>query len=110
MGAFQGGGYHNEHQVGQLLEGLVLPKRLDQGGEVLLGVGARHGQDDRLPRVLQELEDALQPRMSHSDRVSHYVSNQKAYIDCSAGSLLRSFFGSEIALRCTGADTFVRLI
>jgi hypothetical protein len=52
--------YHDDHKIGQLLQGLVLPKGLDQGGEVLLGVWARHGQDHWLPRVLQELEDALQ--------------------------------------------------
>ena len=53
---------HDEHQVGQPPQGLVLPKGLHQGGDVLLGVRPAHGQDGRLVGVPQELADFLQPQ------------------------------------------------
>lgn len=50
---------HDEDQVGQAPQGLVLPKGLHQGGDVLLGVWPAHGQDGRLVRIPQELADLL---------------------------------------------------
>ena len=55
---------HDEHQVSQPSESLVLPKGLHQGGDVLLGVGAAHGQNGRLVGVPQVLTDLLQYQTS----------------------------------------------
>ena len=52
--------HHDEDQVGQLPQHGVLAKRLDQRGDVLLGVRARHRQDGRLAGVAQEAGDVLQ--------------------------------------------------
>ena len=54
--------HHDEHQVGQLPQGAVLPKGLYEGGDVLLGIWAAHGQDGWLARVAQETSDLLQER------------------------------------------------
>ena len=48
---------HHQHQIGELAQGAVARKGLDERREVLLGVGAGHGQDRRLARVFQEGED-----------------------------------------------------
>ena len=57
---------HDEDQVGQPSQGLVLAKSLDQGGDVLLGVRPAHGQNGGLVRVPQELADLLYAMYVHS--------------------------------------------
>ena len=56
---------HDEHQVGQPSESLILPKGLHQGGDVLLGVRTAHGQDGWLVGVPQVLTDLLQYQTFH---------------------------------------------
>ena len=53
---------HDEHQVCNLPQRLVLAIRLDQRGDVLLGIRPAHGQDDGFARVAQKLEDAADRR------------------------------------------------
>mmetsp|Transcript_38431 Transcript_38431/g.91160 ORF Transcript_38431/g.91160 Transcript_38431/m.91160 type:complete len:500 (+) Transcript_38431:1763-3262(+) len=53
---------HDEHEVAYLPKHRALPKRLDEGHDVLLRIWAAHGQDRRLVRVVEEAEDVRPER------------------------------------------------
>ena len=90
---------HDEHQVGQPPQGLVLPEGLHQGGDVLLGVGPAHGQDGGLVGVPQEFADFLQPHGQescrpeclgmHADDTSSLLWGQSACLEACAAARQR---------------------
>ena len=76
---------HNEHQVSQPSESLVLPKGLHQGGDVLLGVRAAHGQYGWLVGVPQVLTDLLQYQTRSNSLHSnpgHYNDIPNLFLTC----------------------------